>query len=50
VDAFGPAVGFLFIGAGCLLASAVAVLARGLRGLGRPDPGDQVIASSGPLG
>jgi len=49
VDAFGPAVGFVVIGVGCLLAAAVAVLARGLRGLGRPDPGDHVIASSVPL-
>ena len=31
-----------------LLAAAVAVLSRGLRGLGRPDPGEHVIAASGP--
>jgi MFS family permease len=36
VDAFGPAVGFLLIGAGCVLAAVVAALSRGLRGLGRP--------------
>jgi MFS family permease len=36
VDAFGPAVGFLLIGAGCVLAAMVASLTRGLQGLGRP--------------
>jgi len=50
VDAYGPAVGFMVIGAGCLIAAAVAVLAGGLRGLGRPDPGEHVIASSVPSG
>ena len=36
VDTLGPAAGFLVIGAGCLLAAALAALSRGLRGLGRP--------------
>ena len=36
VDAFGPAVGFVVIGVGCVLSAFVALLARGLRGLGRP--------------
>ncbi len=36
VDAFGPAIGFAAIGAGCVLAAVVALVARGLRGLGRP--------------
>ena len=36
VDAFGPAVGFLLIGVGCVLAAMLAAISRGLRGLGRP--------------
>jgi hypothetical protein len=36
VDAYGPAVGFLLIGVGCVLAAAVAAVSTGLRGLGRP--------------
>jgi MFS family permease len=36
VDAYGPAVGFLLIGVGCVLAALLAAFARGLRGLGRP--------------
>jgi MFS family permease len=36
VDAYGPAVGFLLIGGGCLLAAVVAGASSGLRGLGRP--------------
>ncbi len=36
VDAFGPAAGFAAIGAGCVLSALVALVARGLRGLGRP--------------
>jgi hypothetical protein len=48
VDTLGPAAGFLVIGAGCLLAAALAALSRGLRGLGRPArdtelPPDSVI-------
>ena len=36
VDAFGPTVGFVLIGAGCLLAAGVAWTSRGLRELGAP--------------
>ena len=36
VDTFGPAAGFAAIGAGLMLAALVALLARGLGGLGRP--------------
>ena len=39
VDAFGPAVGFLLIGVGCVLAALLAAISRGLRGLGRPTHG-----------
>ena len=45
VDAFGPAVGFLVIGGGCLLAAVVAAL-RGLRGLGRPARGTELPPES----
>jgi hypothetical protein len=46
VDRFGPAVGFLVIGAGCLLAAVVAALSRGLRGLGRPSKGTDLPPDS----
>ncbi len=46
VDAFGPAVGFLLIGAGCMLAALVAALSRGLRGLGRPARGTDLPPDS----
>ncbi len=46
VDAFGPAVGFLLIGAGCVLAALVAALSRGLRGLGRPARGTDLPPDS----
>lgn len=41
VDAFGPAVGFLLIGVGCVLAALLAAISRGLRGLGRPTHGTE---------
>ena len=41
VDAYGPAVGFLTIGVGCVLAAGVAAASRGLRGLGRPARGTE---------
>ena len=41
VDTYGPAIGFLVIGAGCLLAAVVAPASRGLRGLGRPAKGTE---------
>lgn len=46
VDAFGPAIGFLVIGLGCLLAAAVAAASRGLRGLGRPARGTELPPES----
>jgi MFS family permease len=46
VDAFGPAVGFGLIGAGCVLAAVVAALSRGLRGLGRPARGTELPPDS----
>jgi len=39
VEAFGPALGFMLIGVGCVLAALLAAFARGLRELGRPAPG-----------
>ena len=42
VDAFGPAVGFLLIGVGCVLAAMLAAISRGLRSLGRPAHGPDV--------
>jgi MFS family permease len=36
VDAFGPEAGFAAIGVGCVLSAVVALVARGMRGLGRP--------------
>jgi MFS family permease len=43
VDAFGPAVGFLLIGVGCVLAALLAAISRGLRGLGRPTHGTEPL-------
>ena len=37
VDAFGPATGFAVVGAGCVLAAAVAAMSSGLRGARRPE-------------
>ena len=46
VDAWGPAAGFLAIGAGCLLAAGVAAASHGLRGLGRPERGTELPPDS----
>jgi len=46
VDRFGPAIGFLVMGIGCVLAALVALASRGLRGLGRPPRGTELPPDS----
>jgi predicted MFS family arabinose efflux permease len=46
VDRFGPAIGFLVMGVGCLLAALVALISKGLRGLGRPPRGTELPPDS----